>query len=68
MTAGAPRLDDESEFGEGRREPIPWVDIHAEFVMSAADVLHEGVSDANHAGRAELFQARIGRSRDFNRP
>jgi hypothetical protein len=52
-----PRSDGEGEFGEGRREPMLWVEFHAEFVVAAADVLDECVSGADHAGRAEPFEA-----------
>jgi hypothetical protein len=52
-----PRSDDEGEFGEGRREPMLWVEFYAEFVVAAADVLDEGVSSADHADRAEPFEA-----------
>jgi hypothetical protein len=52
-----PRSDDEGEFGEGRREPMLWVEFYAEFVVAAADVLDEGVSSADHAGRAEPLVA-----------
>jgi hypothetical protein len=45
------------EFGEGRREPMPWVELHAEFVVAAAEVLNECVSGTDHAGRAEPFEA-----------
>jgi hypothetical protein len=33
-----PRSDGEGEFGEGRREPMLWVEFHAKFVVAAADV------------------------------
>jgi hypothetical protein len=52
-----PRSDGEGEFSEGRREPMLWVEFHAEFVVAAADVLDECVSGADHAGRAEPFEA-----------
>jgi hypothetical protein len=45
--------------------PIPRVDTQAEFVMSAANVLHEGVSDANHAVKPSCLRpawARAGTS------
>jgi hypothetical protein len=37
------------EFREGGREPISRVGVHAEFVVSAAEVLHEGMSGADDA-------------------
>jgi hypothetical protein len=55
-----PGSDGEGEFGEGRREPMLWVEFHAEFVVAAADVLDECVSGADHAGRAEPFEATHG--------
>lgn len=33
------------------------VDIRAEFVVAAAQVLDEGVSGTDHSGRAKLFEA-----------
>jgi hypothetical protein len=55
-----PRSDGEGEFGEGRREPLLWVEFHAEFVVAAAEVLDECVSGADHTGRAEPFEATHG--------
>lgn len=34
----------EGEFGEGRREPMPRVDIDAEFVVAATETSHVGRS------------------------
>src|SRR5947209_14463047 len=67
-----PRSDGEGEFGEGRREPMLWVEVYAEFVVAAADVLDECVSGTDHAGRAEPFEAtphglRRARPRHLNR-
>jgi hypothetical protein len=42
------RLDGEGEFGEGCWEPVARVDV-AEFVVAAAEILHECVSDADHS-------------------
>jgi hypothetical protein len=53
----APRSDGEGELGKGRWEPLLWVEFHAEFVVAAAEVLDEGVSGTDHAGRAESFEA-----------
>ena len=36
------------EFGEDRREPMPWVDIPAEFVVPASEVLDKRVSGTDH--------------------
>ncbi len=43
------RSDGENKFGEYCGELV-WVDDDAEFVVTAAEVLHEGVSDADHTG------------------
>ena len=51
---------DHTERWRNSHRPRPRPNPHTgstEFVMSAANVLHEGVSDANHADRAEPFQA-----------
>ena len=40
--------DRERELGEGRRQLMSRVGIQAEFVVAAAEVLHEGVSCADH--------------------
>ncbi len=34
-----------------------WIDVYAEFIVSAAEVLDERVSGANHSGGAEPCQA-----------
>jgi hypothetical protein len=54
------RSDGAGEFGEGRREPMPPVDIRAEFVVAATEVLHESVPGTDHPCRAELFEAAHG--------
>jgi len=38
-----PRLDGAGEFGEDRCEPLPSIDIAAEFIVTATKVLHERV-------------------------
>jgi hypothetical protein len=48
--------DGGGEFTEGRREPVPWMDIEAEFVMAAVEVLHECTFCADHSRRAESGQ------------
>ena len=63
-----PRSDGEGEFGEGRWEPMLWVEFHAEFVVAAADVLDEGVAGTDHAGERSRLRPRIGLSRDSSRP
>ena len=42
------RSDSEGEFREGRQEPMPWIDIKAEFVAAAAKILDEGMPGADH--------------------
>lgn len=42
------RSDGAGEFGEGRREPMRLVSIHAEFVVAAAKVLDERVPGTDH--------------------
>jgi hypothetical protein len=37
------RSDGAGEFGEDRCEPMPSIDIPAEFVVAATEVLHERV-------------------------
>ena len=64
----APRSDGEGEFGEGRGEPLLWVEFHAEFVVAAAEVLDDCVSGADHAGRAEPFEATHGPESGLSRP
>ena len=60
--------DGAGEFGEGFRDPMPWSDVKAEFVMAAVQVLDEGLPCADHSGGAKSFQATHGRSRAFSRP
>lgn len=42
-----PRSDREGEFGEDRRQSGPQVEVKAEFVVAAANALHEGVAIAD---------------------
>ncbi len=44
--------DGVGEFSEDCRELMPPIDIDAEFVVTAAQVLHKRVSRADHVGRA----------------
>ncbi len=46
----APRSDGEGEFGEDCGEPLAWVNIQAEFVVAATEVLHERVPGADNGG------------------
>jgi hypothetical protein len=43
-----PRLDGGGEFGEDCYEPMPLVDIYAEFIVATTQVLHERVPGANY--------------------
>lgn len=47
MAAVHLRSDGEGKFGEGCWEPMSGVDVKAEFVVAAAEVLHEGVPGAD---------------------
>jgi hypothetical protein len=49
------RSDGVSEFGEDRCEPMPSIDIPAEFVVSATKILHERVPGTDHPCRAQPF-------------
>ena len=40
--------DGEGEFGEGHRDLLPRVCVHAEFVVAAANILDERVSGTDH--------------------
>jgi hypothetical protein len=44
------------EFGEGVWDPVPRIDIKAEFVVAAVEVLDEGACCADHSGRAQPFE------------
>ena len=44
-----PYSDGEGEFGKDRRKPMPRVDIDAELVVAAADILDEGMPCADHS-------------------
>ena len=48
-------LDGESEFGESRREPMPWIGIEAEFVAAAAKILDESVPGADASICVKIF-------------
>jgi hypothetical protein len=56
MGAVGASSDAVGEFGECRCNPVPGIDVDAEFVVAAAQVLDEAVSGADHPGRAEPFQ------------
>jgi hypothetical protein len=42
-------LDGERKFGEGRWKSVPRIDVHAEFVVTSAEVLDEGVSSTDYS-------------------
>lgn len=44
--------DGEGKCGDSLRDPMPQIDIQAEFVMAAVEVLDEGVSCADYSGGA----------------
>jgi hypothetical protein len=41
--------DGEGEFGEGLRDPMPRIDVGGQFVMTAVEILEEGVSRADYS-------------------
>ena len=47
---------------------MPWISVPTEFVVAATEILDERVPSADHAGRAELRQTRMGLNRDLSRP
>lgn len=51
VTAGYTRSDREHKLGERNREPMPAIDVGAKFVMTATQVLDEGVPGADHLCR-----------------
>jgi hypothetical protein len=55
-----PRSDGAGEFGEDRCESMPWVDIHAEFVVAAVEVLDESVPALIIRAERSRFRPRIG--------
>jgi len=46
------------EFGEGSRELVSGVGFQSEFIVAAAEVLHEHAPDTDYADRAKSFQGR----------
>ena len=48
FSAVLPRSDGVGEFGEDCCESMPWVGVHAEFVVAASEVLEERVSGTDH--------------------
>jgi hypothetical protein len=55
--AVASQSDGECEFGESRWKSTLQIDLEAEFVVAAGDVLHERMSGGDHLCAAELFEA-----------
>ena len=57
------------EFGEGDADTIVERQVDGEFVVAAAQVLHEGVPGRDRTRRVLIvFSPRIGRSRALSRP
>ena len=52
----APRSDGECELGEGRREPMPGVDVGSQLIVAATQVLDGGVPRTDHLCGPEPFQ------------
>ena len=48
VTADCARLDRERQLGERRREPMPRANVGGKFVVAAANILDQGVADADH--------------------
>ena len=46
--AGCARSDSEHKLGERSRKPMPAINVGVEFVMTATQVLDEGVPEADH--------------------
>ncbi len=49
LGAAVHRSDGEDEFGEGLRDPMPRIDVGAKFVMTAVEILDEGVSGTDYS-------------------
>ena len=49
LSAAVRSSDGEGEFGEGLRDPMPRVGIDAEFIVTAVEILDEGVSRADYS-------------------
>ncbi len=63
------RSDGVGEFGEGRGDPMPQVDIDTEFVVAAdGDIWTKACPALITRAERSRFNPRIGRSRDFRRP
>src|SRR5436305_940770 len=56
----APRSDGECELGEGRREPMPGVDVGSQLVVAATQVLDEGVPPLITCADRNRFRPRMG--------
>src|SRR5829696_4175643 len=55
-----PRSDGQGEFGERCREAELCRNVGGEFVVAAAEVLHEGMAGCESCRRAEAFQSAHG--------
>ena len=60
--------DGADESSKDRREPMLWIAIQTEFIVAAAQVLHERMSSANHSAERSRLSPRIGLSLDLSRP
>jgi hypothetical protein len=56
VTVDCARSDGERQLGERSREPMPRVYVSGKFVVAAANILDQGVADADHPYRTELFE------------
>ena len=52
--------DRQSKFGEGCREAKAWRGVGGEFVVAAAEVLHERVAGGDPGGRLEALESAHG--------
>ena len=56
VTVDCARSDGERQLGERSREPMPRVYVSGKLVVAAANILDEGVADADHPCLTELFE------------
>ena len=64
----AASINGADEFGEDGREPVLWVDVHAEFVVAASQVLTNACPALTARAERSRFRPRIGRSRALRHP
>ena len=63
-----PRSDDECEFGEGGREPMPGIDVDGQFVVARRRFWTKACPALITCADRSRLRPHMGRSRDFNRP